>query len=119
MKMKDLLQNKFILSVEGNDVATNLKWILYSNSVAFCPPFTINSWIIEENLQPWQHYIPIRHDFSDLPDKVEWAINHPEKCKNISKHGKEYMEQFLDIEKEKIVLDTILEEYSKNVKIMD
>jgi len=119
MKMKDLLQNKFILSVEGNDVATNLKWILYSNSVAFCPPFTINSWILEENLQPWQHYIPIRHDFSDLPDKVEWAINHPEKCKSISRQSKEYIEQFLDIAKEKIVLDTILEEYSKNVKIMD
>lgn len=119
IKMKDLLQHKFLLSVEGNDVATNLKWILCSNSVAFCPPFTINSWILEENLQPWQHYIPVKHDFSDLSDKVEWAINHPEKCKDISRQGNEYMEQFLDIEKEKYILNSVLEEYSKNVKIME
>lgn len=119
MKMDDLLQHKFILSVEGNDVATNLKWILNSNSVAFCPPFTINSWILEEHLQPWQHYIPVRHDFADLPEKVEWATHHPEQCKTISQQGRVYINQFMDLKKEKMILDTILEEYSKNVKIMD
>jgi hypothetical protein len=119
VKMNELLQNKFLLSVEGNDVATNLKWIMYSNSVAFCPPFTINSWVLEENLQPWQHYVPIKHDFQDLPDKVEWAINHPEECKTITMNAKEYMKQFLDLQTEKKVLANILEEYSKNVKIME
>lgn len=119
MKMRDLLRYKFILSVEGNDVATNMKWILYSNSVAFCPPFTINSWILEENLQPWQHYVPVRHDFQDLPDKVEWAINHPEQCKTISIGARQYMEQFLDIQTEKLIAQQILEEYSKNVKVME
>lgn len=119
IKMHDLLKYKFLLSVEGNDVATNLKWILYSNSVAFCPPFTINSWILEENLQPWQHYVPVRHDFHDLPDKVEWALNHPEQCRTISQQAKQYMEQFLDLHKEKLILQNILDEYSKNVKIME
>ena len=119
LKMNDLLQNKFILSVEGNDVATNMKWILYSNSVAFCPPFTMNSWILEENLQPWQHYIPVKHDFHDLPEKVEWAINHPDQCKQISYQARQYIDQFLDLQKENIVLKSVLEEYSKNVKIMD
>jgi hypothetical protein len=119
VKMQDLLQYKFLLSVEGNDVATNLKWILYSNSVAFCPPFTINSWILEENLQPWEHYVPVRHDFHDLPDKVEWALNHPDQCLSISKQAKKYIEQFLDLQKEKIIMANVLEEYSKNVKIME
>jgi len=119
VKMQDLLQYKFLLSVEGNDVATNMKWILYSNSVAFCPPFTINSWILEENLQPWEHYVPVRHDFHDLPDKVEWALNHPDQCLTISKQAKQYMEQFLDLQKEKMIMANVLEEYSKNVKIME
>lgn len=118
VKMQDLLQHKFLLSVEGNDVATNMKWILYSNSVAFCPPFTINSWILEEDLHPWQHYIPVRHDFADLPDKVEWARNHPDQCQDISRQGKEYIGQFLDIQNEKKIMDAILEEYSKFVKII-
>lgn len=119
MKIKDLLQYKFILSVEGNDVATNMKWILYSNSIAFCPPFTINSWILEENLKPYEHYVPVRHDFNDLTEKIEWAVHHPEQCKTISRQAKEYIQQFMDIKTEKIVMDTVLEEYARNVKIMD
>lgn len=118
MNMEELLKHKFLLSVEGNDVATNMKWILYSNSVAFCPPFTINSWILEENLHPWEHYIPVRYDFADLGDKVEWAINHEEQCKAISRQAKTYMEDFLDIQKEKQIMEAILDEYSKNVKII-
>lgn len=119
VKMQELLKYKFLLSVEGNDVATNLKWILSSNSVAFCPPFTINSWILEENLQPWQHYVPVRHDFFDLPEKVEWALNHPQQCKTITTQAKQYMQQFSDIQKEQTIMQNILEEYSKNVKIME
>lgn len=118
-KLKDLLEYKFILSVEGNDVATNLKWILYSNSVAFCPPFTINSWILEENLKPYEHYIPIHYDFHDLSEKIEWAIHHPEQCKTISKQARNYMLQFMDMKKENLIMDTILKEYAKNVKIME
>lgn len=119
MKMSELLEYKFILSVEGNDVATNLKWILNSNSVAFCPPFTINSWILEENLQPWFHYVPVKHDFSDLEDKVEWAIHHPEKCLDILHESRKYIEQFLDIKTEKKIMEMILNEYAKNIKIME
>ena len=119
LQMQDMLNHKFILSVEGNDVATNLKWVLSSNSVAFCPPFTINSWILEENLQPWQHYIPVRYDFHDLPEKVEWAINHPQQCQTIVQQAKKYMKPFLDLKTENIVRRTVLEEYAKNIKIME
>lgn len=119
MNMQELLRHKFLLSVEGNDVATNLKWVLNSNSVAFCPPFTINSWILEENLRPWVHYIPVRHDFQDLPEKVDWATHHPTQCKDISRQANAYIRQFMDMKKEKLVLDTLLQEYSQNIKVMD
>jgi hypothetical protein len=33
LSINEQLQSKFIISIEGNDVATNLKWLLYSNSV--------------------------------------------------------------------------------------
>ena len=119
MNIKDMLQHKFILSVEGNDVATNMKWILCSNSVAFCPPFTINSWILEEHLHPWQHYIPVRHDFMDLPEKVEWAMNHPTQCEGILEEAHKYMAPFFDMKQENKIMSTILEGYARNVKIMD
>ena len=117
MNMKELLQYKYLLSVEGNDVATNLKWILYSKSVPFCPPFTMNSWILEEKLMPWRHYIPVNSDFSDLEEKVIWADHHPEHCEYVAKEGRIYMEQFLDLKTEKEIIHKILKEYATKVKI--
>jgi len=35
MSINQQLQNKFILAIEGNDVATNTKWIMSSNSLCF------------------------------------------------------------------------------------
>lgn len=118
LSIHELLQHKFLLSVEGNDVATNLKWILYSNSVPFCPPFTIQSWILEDNLQPWQHYIPVRADFSDMEEKLDWAIHHPSQCKSIARQGKDYMRQFMDLEKENTIVEHVLSEYVNQVKVV-
>jgi hypothetical protein len=115
MNMKELLQYKFILSVEGNDVASNLKWVLASNSVPFCPPFSIQSWILEDHLIPWEHYIPVRHDFTNLEDRVEWAINHPERCRRIAYAGKTYIMPFLNIKSEREIMTELLRRYAQNV----
>jgi hypothetical protein len=49
------LKSKFILSLEGNDVATNLKWIMSSNSIAVSPPLKMETWYMEGTLN--QMYI--------------------------------------------------------------
>ena len=36
------LKHKFILCIEGNDVASNLKWVMSSNSVAVMPKPSLN-----------------------------------------------------------------------------
>jgi hypothetical protein len=118
LTIAEQLEAKFILSIEGNDVATNLKWILYSNSVPVCPPFTIQSWILEDQLVPFQHYIPVRADFSDLEEKIEWGIDHPELCSEIAKNGKEYIRPFLDLESEEKIRKEILSRYSENVTVI-
>jgi len=43
---------KYILSIEGNDVASGLKWQLYSNSVVFMRKPKIVSWAMEDKLIP-------------------------------------------------------------------
>jgi len=117
MDMKELLRYRFLLSVEGNDVASNLKWILTSNSVPFCPPFTIQSWILEDQLIPWTHYIPVRADFADMEERIEWAIHHPDACRRIAEAGQEYMNPFLDIREEDRIMTELLRRYAQNVRI--
>jgi hypothetical protein len=53
MSMRHLLQYKVIIMLEGNDVASGLKWALLSQSVVLMPPPQHTSWAMEELLQPW------------------------------------------------------------------
>ena len=29
-----------------------------------------------KRLSPWKHYIPLKHDLSDLLEKIQWARDH-------------------------------------------
>ena len=60
MDMGNFLQHKFLLSCEGNDVATNLKWVLASNSCVLMHPPRFESWLLESQLKPMVHYVPVR-----------------------------------------------------------
>ena len=48
-----LLGYKGIIMIEGNDVASGLKWALLSQSVVLMPPPKHTSWAMEELLEPW------------------------------------------------------------------
>lgn len=115
--ISEMLQYKYILSVEGNDVASNLKWLLYSNSLVFMPKPYIESWIMESHLIPYVHYIPVANDFSDLQKKIKWCNQHPEKCKAIVRNAKEYIEMFLDEKNEMKIIKKLLRKYIHNVFI--
>ena len=88
LSITEQLQSKFLISIEGNDVATNLKWMLYSNSVVIMPRPTVCSWIMEDKLISGTHYIEIKSDYSDLEEKYKWCLNNLEKCKIIAENGK-------------------------------
>jgi len=100
MSLETMLQYKYLLSVEGNDVATNLKWILASNSLVVMPRPQISSWLIEDALLPYVHYLPVRDDFSDLESQIIWAEKHTKKCEKMIANAHRYLEPFLDEAKE-------------------
>lgn len=94
LSIKEQLRNALIVSVEGNDVASNLKWVLASNSVPVMPPPRYESWLLESQLQPWVHYVPVRPDFTDLGDALEWCRANPDACERMAKQGREYVTPF-------------------------
>ena len=53
LSVRHLLEYKAIIMIEGNDVASGLKWALLSQSVVLMPPPKHTSWAMEELLQPW------------------------------------------------------------------
>ena len=116
MSIPKMLQYRYLLSLEGNDVASNLKWILASNSVCLMPPPTMESWLMEGRLQPWIHYIPVRRDLRDLREKVRWAQNNEKECLKIVKNANKFMSQFTNGSDLPIIKE-ILNTYGKNVRI--
>jgi hypothetical protein len=117
MNYKQQLNYKLLLSIEGNDVATDLKWKLGSCSVVLkCKP-TVVSWLMEDKLIPGVHYVLIKDDYSDLLEKIYWCLSNDDKCIEIIKNANLYMEQFLDEEREKNLQKKVLYTYLNNVTI--
>ena len=117
LSMRELLEHKFILSMEGNDIASDLKWLLYSNSVVFmCRP-TKCSWAMEDLLIPFVHYVPIKDDYSDLEEKYKWAMTNLTKCDEIAQNGKQFMHHFLNEHNEMEITKDVILHYMKHVDI--
>jgi hypothetical protein len=84
----DVVQKfKVIISFEGNDVASGLKWMLQSESVVLMPPPTRTSWAMEELLEPWVHYIPMLPDGSNAEEMVQWALDNDKDAKRIAERA--------------------------------
>lgn len=111
--IRQQLEYKFILSIEGNDVATNLKWIMSSNSLCFMPKPTRETWFMEGKLIPNYHYVIIKDDFSDLENKIKYYIKNEEEAKNIINNAHTWVDQFRDEKREKLIEKLVLDKYIK------
>lgn len=107
----DHLDFKFIMSLEGNDVASNLKWIMSSNSIAVTPCLTQETWFMEGILIPNYHYIEVKPDFSDLEERLTYYIEHPDEAEAIIQHAHDYISQFRDEKREKLISVLVLKKY--------
>jgi len=105
------LDYKFILCLEGNDVATNLKWVMSSNSLAVMPRPKYETWFMEGTLRPDVHYLCIKDDYSDLEERLNFYIQHPEQARKITAAAHAYVEQFKDEEREDVISYLTLEKY--------
>lgn len=105
------LDYKFVLSLQGNDVATNLKWVMSSNSIAVMPKPTMETWFMEGKLIGGKHYIEIADDYSDLEEQLNFYISNPDKCLEIIKNANEHCAQFFDRDLEDYISLKVLEKY--------
>jgi spore maturation protein CgeB len=99
------------MSLEGNDVASNLKWVMSSNCIAVSPRHTCETWFMEGTLKPNYHYIECKPDFSDLEERLQYYIDHPEEAEAIIQHAHEYIDQFRDLEREHLISLLVLKKY--------
>ena len=86
------LRNKIVICLEGtNEVAQNLPWMLLSRSVVLMSPPTKSSWLMEELLEPWVHYVPMEVDGSNAQERVDWVIAHDDDARKIAERATLFM----------------------------
>ncbi|MGI6232926.1 MAG: glycosyl transferase family 90 [Prevotella sp.] len=111
LTVQEHLPFKFIMSLEGNDVASNLKWIMSSSSIAVMPRPVYETWFMEGKLIPNYHYIEVAPDFSNVEERVNYYVDHPREAKEIVHHANEYVAQFRNKKREDIISYLVLEKY--------
>jgi hypothetical protein len=106
---------KYIISIEGNDVASGLKWQLLSNSVVLMAKPTKTSWAMEDTLKAYEHYVPLSDSLDNLDEVLQWCRENDSACKQIAENATQYMQQFMKHDREDEITKEIIKRYDKNV----
>jgi hypothetical protein len=85
----DFLKYRFQIDIDGN-----------SNSWGFLPKLMMGSCVLKvmsdwrqwyyEGLRPWEHYVPIKNDLSDLEERVAWCLDNDNNAREIGANGMKY-----------------------------
>ncbi|MFV8430393.1 glycosyl transferase family 90 [Vibrio owensii] len=113
MSIQEQLKYKFIICLEGNDVATNLKWAMSSNSVVVTPKMRFETWFMEGTLQPGVHYVEVKDDWSDFDEKINYYLENPDKAEAMIENAHRHVAQFQDEQLESLICIKTLEKYFK------
>lgn len=97
---------KIFFIVDGNCIASNH---MYGFATG-CVPFMISNAIcwFSHLIKPYEHYIPIKYDLSNLIEQIEWVKNNDEKAKIIAENAYKFAETYFSNEyQQKYVKDRI------------
>ncbi len=111
LSVEKQLECKFVLAIEGNDVATNLKWAMSSNSLVIMSKPKYETWFMEGRLQAGVHYVEVKGDYSDLIEKMTYYIAHPEAAETIIQNAHNWVDQFRDQKREKLISLLVAKKY--------
>lgn len=116
--IRRLLEYKGIIMLEGNDVASGLKWALLSQSVVLMPTPKHTSWAMEELLEPWIHYVPLNENATDVEEKMQWVVDNDDMARRIAERGSLWMEDLVfhpdAAEDDRWIQEEIIRRYRKH-----
>jgi hypothetical protein len=93
--ISDQIQYKMILDMDGwSSTWSATVWKMYSGSVLLKTKSKWKQWYYHK-LEPWVHYVPVKDDFSDLNDKIEWCLHNERECIKITENAKRFVDKHL------------------------
>jgi hypothetical protein len=110
------LKYKYLVDVDGNSCSfERYFWVLLSNSVVL-KQITPNIQWYYKGLRPYEHFIPVKEDLSDLMEKILWAQTHDKEAKQIAENATTFVNNELSIEDVFVYMTHLLRHYAQYLR---
>ena len=116
MPVAQQMEYQFILCLEGNDVASSLKWGMASHSLCVMTRPRYETWFMEGRLQPGVHFVGVEDDYTDLEEKLDYYRRHTQEAGRIIENAHRFVAQFLDPAVERYVGLAVLDKYFRHME---
>jgi Glycosyl transferase family 90 len=111
--VQDHTKYRYLVDVDGNSCTySRCYWILLSNSLLLKQVSQNIQWYYQ-GLVPYQHYVPLASDVSDIFEKIEWAQSHDEEAKWIAEQASAFASQSLSVENIYVYFYKVLLKYAR------
>ena len=104
-----------LIDIEGGGYSGRLKYLMHSGR-----PVIIVERVPKEFfypfMKPWEHYIPVENDLSDLLEKTRWIIENYEEAAQIGANAKQFAEKYLTLDYAMFHVKTLIT--SRNGKLI-
>lgn len=88
---------KYLVDCPGRGYSARLKWLLATGR----PVFVVDRDVVEpwhEELEPWEHFVPVAPDLSDLLDHLDRLESDPDLCQGIGRNARDFADRRLRLE---------------------
>lgn len=112
LSKRDQVQYKMLLNIDGYTCTyPGYLWRLLSNSVTFKQDSYNEQWFYDA-LKPWEHYVPVNHDLSDIVEKIDWVLENDHKAKLIADNSTNFVKDNLMPVHVDLYIVTLLNKYA-------
>ena len=74
----DMVAHKYLLSLDSGGYQVRPYWVLCTNTALLKQDGGVLSWPLTKGLKPWEHYIPVNYNLSNLLQRLSWAQQNDE-----------------------------------------
>lgn len=113
LSMLDQTWFKYLAVLPGADIGSNFYWVMNSSSLGFVMDTDYESFACV-HFKPWEHYVPVRPDLSDLEENFEWCEAHPDACKSMVAKANAVCNLLGDADLRERVLKGVVDEVGKS-----
>jgi hypothetical protein len=94
LPLSDQRMYKYVVHVDGHVSAFRLSGILRMNCVVLMVESDWKMWY-SDMLIPYEHYIPVKKDLSDIYEQIDWCRENDQMCELIAYNAQQFAERVL------------------------